>query len=457
MFTSAILFFLALIVVGFLLPKVAKKPLFGVLLLVFLTPFERIPSWEIPFSWGITVRLSQIVGLVLLLITAYQLIKGKIDFPRLKKHLKNPAIISIVIYLLVAFLSVIWAIDKEKAFLVALFTTFTFLIGFLVYFWIKKKPDLALVEKYLFYSTAAICLFGFYQFFAESFGLSQFWTGLDNRYLKDVLGFPRVQATSLEPLFLANFLLIPLGIFSALYLTDKSVFSQKKLVILIVSVIGIISLTVSRGGYLAAIILIIFILILFARTYSVKKFFKYLAMIVGGLLVAGSFVLLSSHISYGDQSGAQRLVNHSRQVETEVGDGLNTREGVWVWGFKAFKENPIKGVGAGNFGPWLGEQGFPDRTRPVNNEFLEILAETGVLGGVPIGLAVIFIIGSFIRSIRKVGQDLRLKSWLVGMFGVFIAFGAQYMTFSTLYIIQVWVMIGLLLAIYKLALKQRSI
>lgn len=456
MFTSATLFFIALVVVGFFLPRVAKKPFFAVLLIVFLTPFERIPAWDIPYGWGITVRLSQLVGLALLLITLYQLIKGKIDFSRLKKHLKNPTIVAFVFYLLVAFASVFWAIDKEKAFLVATFTTFTFLIGFLIYFWLKREQDLALVEKYLFYSTLIVCLFGIYQFFAESFGLSQFWTGLDDRYLKDVLGFPRIQAASLEPLFLANFLLIPLGLFSALYLTGKSVLSQKKLVFLIVTMIAIIVLTVSRGGYAASMVLILFALTLLFKDYSWKRFFGYLAMILAGLIIAGSFVWLSSYISYGDQSGSQKLIRHSSQVETEVGDGLNTREGVWVWGFEAFKQNPIKGVGVGNFGPWLGEQGFPDRTRPVNNEFLEIIAETGVLGGSAIALAVIFIFINFIRGYRKVA-DPRLKSWLIGLMAIFIAFGVQYMTFSTLYIVQVWVMIGLLLSVQKLVLNREAL
>jgi len=452
-FTSPIFFFLCLAALLLFIPRIYRNPRWGVLLLIFLLPFERIPSWDIPWEWGITLRLSHIVALILMITFISQLIKGEISWPKLKKYLSNPVVVSVFIYLLIALLSVIWAVDKEKSLLVAGFTFFTAAAGFLTYFWLDDKKMLPKIEKVLFWAVLVVSIFGIYQFLADTFNFSSFWSGLDDRYLKEVLGFPRVQSVALEPLFLANYLLIPLGIFTALFLTKRSHLSEKRLILAIVLVFATVVLTVSRGGYGAAAILLILITLFLKKEYSFQRFLKLIKVILIGLVLAGGLVFFSSYSVYGNASGALNLLTHSGRLASEKGERLNSREGVWIQAWQGFKERPAIGVGAGNFGPWLETKGFPGRQRIVNNEPLEILVETGVLGAIPIILMVAFVILRFVKSYRQ-AKDCYLSPFLAGLFAVFGAACFQYLSFSTLYIIHFWVLIGLLLAVEKNIAKE---
>ena len=451
MFTSPILFFILLALLLFFAPRIYRNPKWGVLLLIFLLPFERIPSWDMPLEWGITLRLSQVAGLILIIAFIGQLAAGKISWLKLKGYLKNPVIISILAYLLVALLSVSWAVDREKAFLVTSFTFFTALCGFLVFFWLNSKKILPKIEQVLFWAVLLVTLFGIYQFVADTFNLPIFWSGLLERYTKIVLGFPRVQATALEPLFLANFLLIPFGLFSALFLTKKSRLSNRKLVLALILIVTTLVLTVARGGYLASAILLTLVVLFLVRSYSWQRLTKFLGVVLIGVILAGLLIVGSSYWSYGNRSGLDKLLAHSSQITTEQRDKLTARGELWSWAFQAFKEKPITGVGAGNFGPWMGTQGYPWRQRTVNNEPLEILAENGILGAIPIVLMTLYIILGSIKSYKR--GSPRIQPWLAGLLAAFLAIWAQYMTFSTLYITHFWVLIGLLLAIQQMTLK----
>jgi O-antigen ligase len=446
------LFFISLAIVLLLIPKIFSKPRWGILVLLFLVPFERIPSWDIPYEWGITIRLSQITGLIILAAFLYRLIKFGEVRAKLIAHLKNPVIISVLVYLLVVLISVFWSTDPQKSLLVFFFTGFTFMIGFFFYYFISSRSDFKSIEKVLFYSVLILSVFGIWQFFADSLGLSAFWTGLMERYQNPVLGFPRVQSFGLEPLFMVNFLLIPLAIFSSLFLTGESSLSKLKQVSILILIVVNIVLAVSRGGYIASVFLVVFLLVVLIKQYSWRRFLKFLSLILVGILLAGSLIFLSSYLVFEDNTGAEKLIKHSSQIETEKGDNLGTREGTWVWAYQAFKENPVLGVGAGGFGSWMIERGYPGRQRVVNNELLEILTETGILGFLPILSAVLFLIVGAIKAIKK-SKDRYLIALMVGMLAWFLAAGAQYMTFSTLYITHFWVGFGLFLAVNKLILR----
>jgi O-antigen ligase len=117
------------------------------------------------------------------------------------------------------------------------------------------------------------------------------------------------------------------------------------------------------------------------------------------------------------------------------------------------------GIGIGNFGPNVA--GYPPSAPEegwliVNNEPLEILAETGILGF----LSIILFLGClFFRGLYAAfkSKDLYLKIWLIGLLAVLLAFAVQYQTFSTLYITHIWVAIGLLAATQNIFQKNKGI
>src|SRR5690606_6265065 len=72
------------------------------------------------------------------------------------------------------------------------------------------------VENIVITAGVLTAVFGLYQFVGNSyFNLSSTYTGLAEAYEKGTFAFARVQSVGLEPLYYANFLLLPIFILLA--------------------------------------------------------------------------------------------------------------------------------------------------------------------------------------------------------------------------------------------------
>ncbi len=118
-------------------------------------------------------------------------------------------------------------------------------------------------------------------------------------------------------------------------------------------------------------------------------------------------------------------------------------------------DHPWVGIGPGGFGPYASfhplitpSEGY----KIVNNEYIELLAETGILGLCCYILIVLFIL---IRSLKawRVGKDSFLKTLLVALNIAFLGILVQYNTFSILYIMHIWVTIGLIISTQNLLIN----
>ena len=119
---------------------------------------------------------------------------------------------------------------------------------------------------------------------------------------------------------------------------------------------------------------------------------------------------------------------------------------------QAWRENPWFGVGFGGFGTYAAEHPYympKDGWRIVNNQFIEILAENGIIGFI-IFLSILGIL--IVRSIKaiKISKNYYTKSIMISLLAVLIGIIAQYQTFSTLYIMHIWFVIGLMIAVQNL-------
>ena len=77
---------------------------------------------------------------------------------------------------------------------------------------------------------------------------------------------------------------------------------------------------------------------------------------------------------------------------------------------------------------------------------IEILAEGGIMAFIPFILLIILIFFRGIAAFLKTGDKL-LKTILIAFLLAFFAILVQYLTFSTLYIIYIWFLIGLIGAV----------
>ncbi|MCL5406897.1 MAG: O-antigen ligase family protein [Patescibacteria group bacterium] len=424
---------------------VVRSPELGWLLIVFFLPFERVPSYEIG---GINLKINTFLGFLTLIAWILALMfKGK-------KYKVQPNFLSIPLFLFVMalLLSLAQAVNFSRAVSVLIFTIFTIILSIMAVNMVYSKETLRKTILVLFFSALVVSLFGLFQFGGDVVGLPQSLTLLKEGYTSVVFGFPRVQAFSMEPLYFANYLLIPISVGLALFINRVEPIKRWWMAGLIGLILLNFILTVSRGGYLGLIgSFLVLGFLLF------KKLFNWKTILIGLVTVIIVIYGVAFALSKGETRATIEFLGHIQLQDINNGESVAGRLITFKQGMQAFYTSPIFGIGPGNYGPWA--TFYPD-ARPitgwpiVNNEFIEILAETGLVGMITFSLLILFLSVRTFMAL-KYAHDVFLRSVLIGLFAAFVGILIQYNFMSTLYIIHVWVLIGLLVAVQNIILKSK--
>ncbi len=405
------------------------------ILLLAVLPFER---WPVLQQSGFDLRLSTAVALILV-------IAAIINAPKQlhwQKLLSSERIA--VILVLWALLSVYWAGSAARALHTALALAFTVAVAMAVRIALHDKLVWPKAKLVLGYVALGVALIAFYQFIAGAAGLSNQWTLLSPVYAKSMLGFPRPHALSLEPLYFGNFLCFLLPV--PLILVEQQ--PKRRLLWLTTFGLALVSffLPISRSANLGLVVgLVIVSTLLWFRQERQLTTRLWLATVAAVLLAAGLYVGLS-HLS------AKTALNLPRAEEQLlIGDlhdpSSNSTVGRldnWSEALRLGQTVPLSGVGMGNFGnaSTLPQQASQAGQPIVNNLYLELFAELGIVGLV-LGLGLfVSLAAGLARSLARPKLD-RTALWL--LFSL-MATIVQYMFFSTLYILPIWVMIGFIWA-----------
>ena len=415
------------------------KPFWGMVAMVFLLPFERIGAIDYV---GITVRPSQVIALILIIAwLTGKVLKGRLAWQ------KQPILWPILFFLGVNAIGLTHAENMQRSIMVFAFTVFTLIIGLLIPQIIKTEAQAKIIFLALSITTLIVSTFGISQFLGDLAGLPTAITGLRDLYTKEVLGFPRVQSTALEPLYFANFLILPISLLAASWFGKTRASGMLGLPLLTVAGVAFV-LTVARGGYLGLIASLI-VIFLFSWRQVIKPG-KILALLATGLVIG--FAALQLLSSGTDAFSTQKFSQHIQNLFS--GASYEERVATFDLAKQAFREQPLVGIGPGQFGPYASINPFfepKDGWKIVNNLTLELLAETGILG-----LSFIVVVFGVLlwRSIKALKSQPSpwLRSLLVGGTAALVGIFVQYQTFSILYIIHVWVAVGLLVAFQNLAL-----
>lgn len=414
-----------------------KREMLPVVLLASI-PFERIPSADF---FGITLRPSTVLFGVAFLILLYDFVMKREKFKVERYWYFLGA------YLIAAVVSIISAVDKSRAISVLAFTIYV-LVVFGVTIWIAKKTEVDRIIKVILGVAAVIAIFGLYQYLGDVFGLSTGLTGLRMAYTKIVFGFPRVQSTMLEPLYFANYLLLPVVMLLILRLTKNKIWERWQRILTVM--LGVVFLlTMSRGAFVAMLVAMALVFIVFNQNIDWKKLGKLGVDLAVVVVITYGLVSLPGLINKNKQTGGKKVgqpstvknfVNHT--TSRSDGSALD-RLGTYKLALEIWKEKPVFGVGVGNFGvnAHMINQTVNNK-QIVNNETLELLTETGVVGLAAIfGFLAALMYGVY-RTINKVRWDE--KAWILAGFAIVtIATMVQYQFFSTLYITHIWVLFGL--------------
>lgn len=399
--------------------------------LAFALPFERIGSVDIA---NITVRPSQVIVIITVIIWL-----GRGLLLQKFKFRPNPMLVPILLFLAINVLALINTPNLSRAILVLFFTVFTISVALVLPNIVRHPGQINLVTKLLLISCGLVSVFGIYQFLGDLAGLPISLTGLREQYTKAILGFPRIQSTALEPLYFANYLLIPLNVALALLLSKTT--RRAGWLIGLIALAGInFVLTVSRGGYIALAVCVVLLSIIYLKELlRPRNIISILLAIVVVAIIATRFINInnqwenfSKHVAniFGGASFVER-------VET-----FSLAEQIW-------RAHPWLGIGSGGFGPYaayhpliLPAEGF----KIVNNEYIELLAETGVLGFGCYVLLIIMLLARTLKALKNNTQP-KLHAILIGLSLAWLGTLVQYNTFSVLYIMHIWFLIGLIITV----------
>ena len=412
--------------------------------LVFFLPFERIPSIDI---FGVSLRLSFIVAGVIIVRALLVLVKTRFNLVR--QDLPVKMLLVFVFWILV---TVLIAINVPRALQVVIFTSFTIMTAIAVR--VLYKPEhLKTIINALLWSALLVATFGVYQYFGNMAGLPDWATGMRSMYSWQIFGFPRIHSTALEPLYYCSYLLIPISYLLTQLLRKKTM--GWKYPSLFVLLVASLIMTLSRGGVAAFIgMLIVATGMLIARKQvTVKSFGRVVGLVVASIGVSMLIINLVSRepLNKTITGGEKGSAGYTSQLKKTSLDGSGDDRGMMrSQAISLYTDNGrriIVGIGPGQFGPYI-QDNKADSVggwKVVNNETLELLLEYGLIGALILGIFLLIIL-SKAWQVSKSTFDLQ-ASVSVALIAYIFALLIQYQTFSTLYIMHVWVVIGLLMAL----------
>ena len=414
---------------------VIKKPALGVLSIIATLPFERLLTTSVG---GMTVKpvhfVIAVVGLAWL--TLFLLDRARLTVPN--------AVWLALLFWLVGIWSYAISVDPTRTFKVAMFWLVA-LLGFWLTIQLTDKPLVLRRANIAVVVVASIvALFGLFQVFGDVIGLPFEITGIKPGYDKSTFGFPRVHSTLAEPLYYGNFLLVPffLVVCYFLYGGAKHLTRNRSLAISLLLLSSII-LTFSRGAYAG---LGVGALLLMAWQY--KKFFARDNIVIIASVLTLAFVMALTFFATSDSKARDEIFDHLSMSRLNA-ESVVSRKDASALALEWWRVFPWRGVGLGGYGKLELEDKFQSQTddyQPiVNNQYLETLVEMGVIGLV---LFILFFGFVLVRSVQAwfVVDNNFDRATLAGLTIGIIAILAQYATFSTIYIVYVWVFTGLLIA-----------
>lgn len=281
---------------------------------------------------------------------------------------------------------------------------------------------------------ALVAGFGYYQFLADVTGWAPAW--LQQNYTSSgSYIFPRVHSTAQEPLYLAHYLFLPLGILLSRFARAAA---KKAEAVLFVATLALFITTVARGAYIA---LLIAGLLMAAAVRRRDWLLRVGGLSMIALLLAFAMVKIPGYLKQQDSLAS--FTSHAADTDDS---SVVSRYLLWSRGVGAIKAHPVTGYGPGGTKAYLETQGHSDWVQDsFNNDYITLLAEQGLVAA----LFYLPLVSLLLAAI--------VASWwrrFAGHAGPYaFAFGAmaiQAATFSSILLLRTWVVIGLLLAAYRI-------
>lgn len=409
---------------------------------VFFLPFERLGAYALNTATGRpVVRIVQVMIAAMLIGALARLVL------KTKQIYLSKLLLPLGLFAVIAFVA---AALPQYSQLWSSYGTLLAMVGLVIIVsgtLDQHTNDLAYWA--LIASASAVCLFGLYQFVGDLAGLSPVLTGLHQQYTKIVLGFPRVQSTAQEPLYFANYLLIPMFVIGWKWLNSQLSLPRGELGVLMLVTLTFL-LTVSRGAFIGTAIAALIGLVVFRPKDAWRHKFINITLSCAVLAtVAISLLALSSKITNNSWLAGPKYFYELSSSKLTKSVSFTEREYTRKLALDVWEQSPLFGVGIGGIGPYL--HNYPatythETSVSLNIQAFDLLAEVGLVGFAAYYFFLAALLTAAWRSYRH-KQD-----WLVGALAVaLIAITVQAQSFSGFLIAHTWVLLGWLLAAVRLS------
>jgi O-antigen ligase len=427
--------------------------------------FLQLTIILIPFSYQPRIFFSSLQGLNLELslvqISAAIFIALSLPsvFRRLAALSSELALRLFALFVVFNWLSIFWSADATRTVVLAAYWAFLFLLVVSICaLFGEQKIHRKEITNPLILGAVTGALFGWFQYLGVTFGLSDNVTLIREMYNADALGFPRMHSLTLEPQFYASTLIAPF-----LYLFWRVIETPHRIHHMILLFVFVVTffMTVSRGAFFglvaaAAFLLIIHLLknhktsprdvlsVLFRPvliTIIAVGFIAYLVLAYASNTTLVSIETFIDQITIGfvdiqianDGAGVNGLIESSTSGRIYM-----TERALEI--YSQSLPTTLVGIGAGSFGPlFLSNFGQGSGNDIVNNQYIEILTELGIIG------LVLFLafLASFAQTVRQ-----RTKPYQVLLLAILLAYMIQYLFFSLqTNVLHIWLFVGVALGV----------
>jgi O-antigen ligase len=407
--------------------------------LILSLPFERIPSLELEIA---TIRISQILALTGFYFLLILIIKN--DRQLLNQKI-NQSLWLILAFILASTTSWFFILSPSRFLSTTIATWLTFGGFFLIANFTK---DILQRLKELLLVMFGVGVFGYYQLVADFVGFPPLLTGLRETYTKEVFGIARVHSTAIEPQYFAGMLFVPIFTLCGYILAGQKVFEKVPKwmnPLLLVFFLLLFFITISKGAILVLALCVPYLIFLAYQKFNLARFLKqavsliffavvsivYATLISVDLQVVFSRVFKNFYDSFVLQSVS--AVERSRFIDA---------------GLALLPDKILSGFGSGQFGVYALTM-LPDLAKGepsliINNVYLEVWLENGLLA------LLVFLIMLILPQFQGLKQSfdgkIKTANWSLTtliLLSVMFAYSLQWIFFSPVYIMPIFITLGL--------------
>jgi putative inorganic carbon (hco3(-)) transporter len=258
-------------------------------------------------------------------------------------------------------------------------------------------------------TTTLLCLLSVYQLFTDNYQQTFFRMAsiqMDRALAASTT--PRVGGPINAPNLWAQVLVAMSTLVVFRIIHEKQTIKKFAAVLMLGIFLYIILNTYSRGAYLVLAIDAFLIL------FMVKKRFNPIVLIAGAIIL----VLLIPFLppTYRDRFTSLFVVTTDNGIYQDT--SLRGRSSEMLTGLAMFAEHPILGVGAGNYKPnyqryaqLIGIE-FRAEARDPHSLYIQLMAETGLLGIVTFLAMIFFLFDALNKACRDIEHSPHLAEWL---------------------------------------------